>query len=330
MLWPIFVPWCYMLNISSCPDFLLGCLCGIGDTMTSIATKSIRGILCVTWLISIKFGKTVRTLSNLSLVIWMLSALVAYALIWSDKCLTLGTYCTSSKNLALLIIQHPLPNNWKQSLIIRQRLCVYYRASCYIPCLLCWAQDAIGHIVTTSVYAHVLCRSCWKCFVQKFWQHFLTTSAFFASWPTFDDKRDGDGFFPSRVECRSSDVHVLITQLIHHWSQCRDCQLCFFVLIVFMCTKSTDLAYTLQCSPHAKFKAWQKGVVGVEPMATSRAWISSFPHQRKFCTVGLLGRHALCMLGRTLCCHVSYYVIACNRACVLHSCDSSACVHNLT
>ena len=25
-----------------------------------------------------------------------------------------------------------------------------------------------------------------------------------------------------------------------------------------------------------------------------------FPHQRKVCTEGLLGRHALCMLGRTL------------------------------
>ena len=29
-------------------------------------------------------------------------------------------------------------------------------------------------------------------------------------------------------------------------------------------------------------------------------WLSPFPHQREFCTEGLLGQHALGMLGRTL------------------------------
>ena len=36
-------------------------------------------------------------------------------------------------------------------------------------------------------------------------------------------------------------------------------------------------------------------------VATSKVWDSSYsPHQRKFCTEGLLGRHALGMLERTL------------------------------
>ena len=34
---------------------------------------------------------------------------------------TYYTYYTSSKNSALLIIRHPLPNDWKSPLIIQQR-----------------------------------------------------------------------------------------------------------------------------------------------------------------------------------------------------------------
>ena len=34
--------------------------------------------------------------------------------------------------------------------------------------------------------------------------------------------------------------------------------------------------------------------------------LSLFPHQREFCTEGLLGRYALGMLGRTLLLHLSY------------------------
>ena len=52
-----------------------------------------------------------------------------------------------------------------------------------------------------------------------------------------------------------------------------------------------------QCSPQVNFKAWQEGKIWVEQLATSKL---PFPYQRKVCTEGLLGRHALCMLGRTL------------------------------
>ena len=39
----------------------------------------------------------------------------------------------------------------------------------------------------------------------------------------------------------------------------------------------------------------------MEPVATAKLWgYPHFPHQREFCTEGLLGRHALGMLGRTL------------------------------
>ena len=40
--------------------------------------------------------------------------------------------------------------------------------------------------------------------------------------------------------------------------------------------------------------------------------ISLFTHQRKFCTEGLLGRHALCMLGRTLAVIILYLYLQWN------------------
>ena len=59
-----------------------------------------------------------------------------------------------------------------------------------------------------------------------------------------------------------------------------------------------------QCSPQAKFKVCQGTTVGHALGGgcghIKVFGISLFAHQRKFCTEGLLGRYALCMLGRTL------------------------------
>ena len=44
-------------------------------------------------------------------------------------------------------------------------------------------------------------------------------------------------------------------------------------------------------------------------------WLSHSPHQREFCTEGLLGRHALGMLGRTLV--YKYKCTWCNTAAMI-------------
>ena len=50
-----------------------------------------------------------------------------------------------------------------------------------------------------------------------------------------------------------------------------------------------------------KFKARREGIDWVEPLTTTKHMDYPYsPHQRKFCTEGLLGRHALGVLGRTL------------------------------
>ena len=58
-------------------------------------------------------------------------------------------------------------------------VCVCFRASCYIPVFIRWKQGAIRLFVVDTIYALFEFR--WKCFVQKFWRHFLTTTAFFTS-----------------------------------------------------------------------------------------------------------------------------------------------------
>ena len=63
-------------------------------------------------------------------------------------------------------------------------VCVCYLASCYI---LRWKSATIRLSVLLSMY--VVCEFCWKCFVQKFWQDLLITSAFCASWWTLDEQK---------------------------------------------------------------------------------------------------------------------------------------------
>ena len=68
-----------------------------------------------------------------------------------------------------------------------------------------------------------------------------------------------------------------------------------------MCSQAlranTRLGVGYQCSP--------QGMTGGQNLGGATGHIKAiillpFPHQRKVCTEGLLGRHALRMLGRTL------------------------------
>ena len=71
------------------------------------------------------------------------------------------------------------------------RVCVRYHASCYIP-RLCWNQGFIWR------FQHMP-------FVEnQFWQHLLSTSAFFTFWRALDGQ-NSDGFFSKRLVCRSSE-----------------------------------------------------------------------------------------------------------------------------
>ena len=72
-------------------------------------------------------------------------------------------------------------------------VCVCHHASYYIPCL--YVKNKVPlNFLCHFLHVTVLCRFHQKCFVEKFWQHLLTTSAFFAARQTLKDKRDSDGF----------------------------------------------------------------------------------------------------------------------------------------
>ena len=93
------------------------------------------------------------------------------------------------------------------SLCFCVRVC--YWASCYIHCNLFihWKSGAIRLSVLISTYMYVLGGFRWKHFVQRLWQHWLITSAFFDSWPALmiNGQRTSNGFLSRRLACRTSD-----------------------------------------------------------------------------------------------------------------------------
>ena len=65
----------------------------------------------------------------------------------------------------------------------------------------------------------------------------------------------------------------------------------------------SELVTIIQRSPEVKFQLMTSGpTLGGASDHNKAHGLFPFPHQRKSCTEGLLGRHALgtCMLGKTL------------------------------
>ena len=83
-------------------------------------------------------------------------------------------------------------------------VCVCYCTSGYIPPLYVENKVPLGFLWRLPRYA--LCGFRWRCFVQKFWRHLLTTSAPSLLDKLSMDKRDSDGFFPLRLISMSSDT----------------------------------------------------------------------------------------------------------------------------
>ena len=79
---------------------------------------------------------------------------------------------------------------------------VCYQASCSIHYFCIESKIPLGF---SWWFYQMKCGIRWKHFVQKLWQHLLIISTF-ASWWTPDVQRDSDGFFSTRVECKSSDT----------------------------------------------------------------------------------------------------------------------------
>ena len=86
-------------------------------------------------------------------------------------------------------------------IILSVSWCVCYYASCYIPHLFieCWVPLSF---LCWSQHIYNLCGFHWKCLVQKFWRHFLITSALLLFNQLSMDKSDSGGFL---TVCRTSD-----------------------------------------------------------------------------------------------------------------------------
>ena len=85
-------------------------------------------------------------------------------------------------------------------------------ATCILPRLYVETKVPLGGVFN-------ICGFRWKRFVQKFWQHLLTTSALLASWQALNRQKRQRSLHFKKTSVYIGISIVLITRLTHHWSQ---------------------------------------------------------------------------------------------------------------